>query len=425
MWEGNMATSVSGSGTLGQWLTNEGLFSFDPNALRGLIVNSASGASTTNTTGALHQKLDKTGFSYINRSYGLGSAAGLVDIPGTKDLQWYSYTEPGFVSEYSCINNASSAYVLEELPVPQGWELAVYQAEGEYPNGVETGGWIYAGYAPADIFSWGATYSNQSRSSYMSMATPANQSDDAWSFADFNNVQCQINFSAKNFHVLVNYTSKLISVTPISGIPWPTFGDAVMDEVALWLWAMSYTDGSFGGSQLGRSLRVNVNQLQNATGDYSNVTKLKGVADFVASCVDDVFVALGSVRYVAANQSAPVEASVGLPAVVFGDTTYIYGVLALNLVVCLVYLLELARTRAWEDTSTLDFMDLPGVIIACLKGGISTTGGSYEILSSPGNDEAATGIHGGLEPAVDHIRLRLGEKTSVFPSLVPVHDIKT
>ena len=154
MWEGNMATSVSGAGTLGQCLTNEGLFSFDPNALRGLIVDSASGVSTTNTTGLLHQKLDKTEFSYINRSYGLGSAAGVIDIPGTKDPQWCSYIEPGFVSAYSCINNASSAYVLEELPVPQGWELAVYQAEGEYPNAVETGGWIYAAYAPADIFSW-------------------------------------------------------------------------------------------------------------------------------------------------------------------------------------------------------------------------------------------------------------------------------
>ena len=63
-----------------------------------------------------------------------------------------------------------------------------------------------------------------------------------------------------------------MSVTPTSEIPRPTFGDAVMNEVALWLWAMSYTDGSFGGSQLGRSLRVNVNQLQNATGGYSNIT---------------------------------------------------------------------------------------------------------------------------------------------------------
>ena len=258
----------------------------------------------------------------------------------------------------------------------------------------------------------------------MSMATPANQSDDAWSFADFNNVQCQINFRAKNFHILVNYTSKSISVTPTSEIPWPTFGDAVMDEVATWLWAMSYTDGSFGGSQLGRPLRVNVNQLQNATGDYSSVTRLKGIADFVASCVDNIFIALKPVRYVAANQSAPVEANMSLPAAVFGDTTYIYGVLALNLVVCLVYFLELARTRAWEDTSPLDIMDLPSVIIACFKGGISAMGGSYEILSSSGNDEAVTGIHGGLEPAVEHLLLRLGEKTSIFPSLVPVHDIK-
>ncbi|KIW56560.1 hypothetical protein PV05_05213 [Exophiala xenobiotica] len=75
LWEGNTSTSTSGSGSLGQWLTDDGLFSFDPSALRSLILNSASDASSTNVSGYLHQKLDKTGFLYLNRSYGVGSGA--------------------------------------------------------------------------------------------------------------------------------------------------------------------------------------------------------------------------------------------------------------------------------------------------------------------------------------------------------------
>jgi hypothetical protein len=274
--------------------------------MRSLILNSASDASTNNATDYLHQKLDKTGFSYANRSYGAGSAAGLVDVTGSNLPLWLSFAEVGFHSQVSCIYNTSTAYQIERLQVPAGWTLSIYQAGGSYPNGAATGGWVYAGYSPDDIFSWGAIYSKESRKSYVSVATGATTLKDSWAFYDFNNIQCDIDFTARDNSVHVNYTSKIISVTPGEDVPWPSYADEVIDKVTNWLWVFSYVDSSFGGSYLGRTLRVSVNQLKNSTGDFSATTTLRGVSNYPTSCIDNVLVSRSSARLVAANTTLPI-----------------------------------------------------------------------------------------------------------------------
>lgn len=407
LWEGNTSTSTSGSGSLGQWLTDDGLFSFDPSALRSLILNSASDASSTNVSGYLHQKLDKTGFLYLNRSYGVGSGAGLVDVPGSNSPRWISYSEPAFHSEVSCIYNASSAYRIDKLQVPSGWSLSIYQAAGSYPTGASTGGWVYVGYSPQDIFSWGAVYSNATRKSYVALATGASPSADAWSFNDFKNIQCQIDFRARTYGVVVNYTNNLISVTPEAEIPWPAYANAVIDKATNWLWVFSYVDSSFGGSYLGRTLRLNVNQLQNSTGDFSDAMTLRGVSDYLISCVDNVLVALSSARLVASNATSPVQARVAVAAVTLGETKYICGILALNMVVCLVYVAEALRTRFWRDMPRLELMDLTSVVIAAWKGGIVYAGGTAK-------DDAF-----GAETISKRLPITLSERTASIPSIIP------
>ncbi len=135
----------------------------------------------------------------------------LVDVPGSNSPRWISYSEPAFHSEVSCIYNASSAYRIDKLQVPSGWSLSIYQAAGSYPTGASTGGWVYVGYSPQDIFSWGAVYSNATRKSYVALATGASPSADAWSFNDFKNIQCQIDFRARTYGVVVNYTNNTTS----------------------------------------------------------------------------------------------------------------------------------------------------------------------------------------------------------------------
>lgn len=397
---------TSGSGSLGQWLTADGLFSFDPSALRSVILNSASDASTTNSSGHLHQKLDKTGFLYLNRSYGVGAATGLLNVATSSSPHWISYSEPGFYSEVSCIYNASSAYRIDKVDAPSSWTLSIYQAAGSYPTGASTGGWVYVGYSPMDIFSWGAMYTNKTRRSYVSLTTAATASQDAWSFNEFKNIQCQIDFQARNYSILVNYTNSIISVTPGAEIQWPNYADEVIDKVTNWLWVFSYVDSSFGGSYLGRSLRLNVNQLQKATGDSSSTTTLGAVSDYLTSCVDDVLIALSSARLVAANATRPVEASIALQVVTLGETRYIGGILALNMFVCLLYAVEGLRTRFWRDMPPLDLMDLTSVVVAAWKGGVGLVDGMEDDFS--------------VEAVAKDLQVTLGERKSGIPCIMPI-----
>ncbi|KIW56561.1 hypothetical protein PV05_05214 [Exophiala xenobiotica] len=199
----------------------------------------------------------------------------------------------------------------------------------------------------------------------------------------------------------------LISVTPEAEIPWPAYANAVIDKATNWLWVFSYVDSSFGGSYLGRTLRLNVNQLQNSTGDFSDAMTLRGVSDYLISCVDNVLVALSSARLVASNATSPVQARVAVAAVTLGETKYICGILALNMVVCLVYVAEALRTRFWRDMPRLELMDLTSVVIAAWKGGIVYAGGTAK-------DDAF-----GAETISKRLPITLSERTASIPSIIP------
>ncbi len=196
-------------------------------------------------------------------------------------------------------------------------------------------------------------------------------------------------------------------MTPEAEIPWPAYANAVIDKATNWLWVFSYVDSSFGGSYLGRTLRLNVNQLQNSTGDFSDAMTLRGVSDYLISCVDNVLVALSSARLVASNATSPVQARVAVAAVTLGETKYICGILALNMVVCLVYVAEALRTRFWRDMPRLELMDLTSVVIAAWKGGIVYAGGTAK-------DDAF-----GAETISKRLPITLSERTASIPSIIP------
>jgi len=286
------------------------------------------------------------------------------------------------------------------------------------------------GYAPQNIFSWGAAYSSEYQRAYISFSTLANKTADLWGFREFNHMQCRIDFEARNFGVLVNYTSKTISATPKDAIPWPFYANPVGSRIVDWLWAFSYTDTSFGGSYLGRSLRVNVDKLQSSIGNANNATALQGLADFLTSCVDNILVSLASAQLVGLNETTHVEATVGLSSARLGDRKFIYGVLALNMVICDVYCFEAPRTRFWRDAPALDIMDLTSVAVAALKGGVAVAGGTDEAFNDYRLMSSSSSLLGGKrrdrEARVlsQDVSLTLGQPASAFPSIVPVGEAK-
>ncbi|KAF1810596.1 hypothetical protein P152DRAFT_450967 [Eremomyces bilateralis CBS 781.70] len=358
-----------------RWQTEKGLFSYDAPAMRGLLLNSASGASVVKPQDAIHAKLDKTGFVYKGRSYGMGAAAGLVDlITAGSTVQAIFYVDEGFESVVSCHYNRSSAYRLERMN-NVGSLYSIYWLKGYYPNGAKVhveGETIYSARKPYDIFSWGAAYSRLEKVIYLPMASPATPDNDKWSFSEFNATQCEIRFTPRRFNVEANYTSSEIRVTPGSDIPWPNYSDAVIEKIRYWLWAMSYVDGGFGGSQLGRSLRLNVDKLQ-ASRNISETTTMRAIEDYVASLVDNILIGLVSTRMIVGNESAPVSMRVTAPAMKLGDLRFIIGVFAMNLMLLLLYCVEALRTRFWGKCPDVDLFDLTGLVKGISDGSLLIT----------------------------------------------------
>jgi len=90
IWNGNtkLASRVDGAGQ--NWVTDLGLFSFERASMRGPLQASASDASFVTDNFHRHAKLDKTGYAYINRSYGAGGIAGFVNFTDLNSTNWFT-----------------------------------------------------------------------------------------------------------------------------------------------------------------------------------------------------------------------------------------------------------------------------------------------------------------------------------------------
>lgn len=128
--------------------------------LEGPLLFSASTATTIDSSPRKHLKLDNTGFTYIGRSYGVGSSAGLGDngITGNPLSTAYSFEEVGYDVVVDCIYNASAEFVLR--PDGNGW---LWAAKGNLPNSNRIPEFsVYPGRSTASIVAIGVAH-NQTR----------------------------------------------------------------------------------------------------------------------------------------------------------------------------------------------------------------------------------------------------------------------
>ncbi|KAF2421069.1 hypothetical protein EJ08DRAFT_702231 [Tothia fuscella] len=73
------------------------------------------------------------------------------------------------------------------------------------------------------------------------------------------------------------------------------------------------------------------------------------------------------------KQTAPVKMHVVVPAMKFGELTFIIGVLGINLVLLLLYCVEAFRTRFWENLPGVDLFDLTGLVKGIFVGSLVVT----------------------------------------------------
>ena len=87
------------------------------------------------------------------------------------------------------------------------------------------------------------------------------------------------------------------------------------------------------------------------------------------SLLDSILVEYSSAQLVIAKESINSTAESRVTTTVIGTSAYIFPIFTLNLVICLIYLFEVYRTRGWRHLSKFNFTDIKSVIIGTSVGG--------------------------------------------------------
>ncbi|KAM0523136.1 hypothetical protein ACHAPE_001628 [Trichoderma viride] len=354
----------------------KGRFSYSVgNQLLGSLLASASSATTIDGSPRIHEKLDKSKFTYIGRSYGIGSSIGLMDeeILGNSLALGYAFQEAGYKADVNCIYNVSSAFSLSSTVVD-----LVYAASGPLPdsdNGPEYSDYI--GHNMDRIVSIGvAHFANESADvyplrKYLAFATGSNY--------DFlNTVQCEIDFIPTLFNVTVDLQGQNITVnatddTKIQDInPSRRLKSTVMRQFEL----IANDETNLYISTVGTAFNASITDFRTYVHSSSHPSQwsdtdivLAAVENSIIAMTDDMLGAYASAQLMVGNLTQGIDATVRVTAIAFGGIKYNIAVFAANIAAILLLLIEVIRTRGWKGLPHFDVADVRQLIIAASEGG--------------------------------------------------------
>ena len=387
----------------------------------------ADGAAATPIDGSprLHAKMDNSGLTYIGRSYGMGSSAGLVDVSIRKDslALGYSYLEAGYEADVICLYNASSDYTLE--PAGDTW---LYAAVGTLPDSDDGAEYSdYVGHNMDSIVAIGVAHFADPTTTgplplrkYLALATGSN-------YNFLNNIQCEINFVPQLFAVTVNLIGQNITVQPanLSNVedidPGRRLKGALMRQFAL----IAGDETNIYISTIGSALNASITSygMFAASSDTTDrltekETSLRGVENSITAMTDDMLGYYAAAQLMVADFRSSTPVTVSKPALAIGELKYSAVVFALNAVVLLVVLVEFARTRAWKGLPGFNAADVRQLVVAASEGGSELAEvafgreqkiGSIHLryIGSGGGRFALVAGHGKTEevPTVEHVAM--------------------
>lgn len=354
----------------------KGRFSYSVgNQLLGSLLASASSATTIDGSPRVHQKMDRSKLTYIGRSYGIGSSAGLADedILSNKLAIGYAFQEVGYKADTNCIYNTSSEFSLS----PTGVDL-VYAASGPLPdsdNGPEYS--VYIGHDMDRIVSIGVShFANESADEYplrkyLAFATGSN-----YKFLD--KIQCEIDFVPTRFNVTVDLQGQNITITAtndttvkdinasrrLKGTVLRQFELIANDETNLYI------------STVGTAFNASITDFRtyaDSPGHSNNWTDTKiiltAVENSITAMTDDMLGAYAAAQLMVGNLTQSTSATLRVTAMAVGEMKYSIAVFVVNIVVILLFLIEIIRTRGWKDLPDFDVADVRHLIIAASEGG--------------------------------------------------------
>ena len=382
--------------------------------LQGLLLLSASSATTLDGWPRKHSKLDNPNWEYIGRSFGTGSSVGQTnDIRIDNKILYYNYIEFGYVADVSCIQNTTSDFHFRliwskdqnvsaseyqnahhpelefdhSLPHLRA-ELSTYFAEGYLPNSIMGAPELYP------IISWHKEYEN-----IAAWATFVNDDRNMIAVAagtnlyqKLNQTQCEVFFTPMAFNVTVNRSQQSIAVEPLTSAetqdvePTGHLQANVIHSINL----LARMSPSLYVSVLGETLNRNVERMQKQK-PYLNLTEAvtSAVADSFTAIIDDILVAYGASQISNAHDTTFSAARGVVEAVKIGQPLYRHLIFALNSLMILLVAFEVARTRCWQGVTKFNDLDIVSVIIASSAGGGGVAKAVWDQHDTRGTDWVA------------------------------------
>ena len=347
----------------------------------GLLLNSVRDASSRNSSTPQHSKLDKSGYSFYGRSYGVASGVGVIDPPsmtvaqGQQELtriKSYSFSESGYVSRLKCALNESSNLYFQDLQGIDGgaqrtWNFTgsvmILQAGGSLPTGSWLGFTTMAIVNNSTAIALAAVYDH---TRYFYGVVPG------LFYPNLTNVQCEVTFTPASFDVMVDVHAQNISVTPRT-IDTPEVNidptGGLVNNTFMGLNFLSQILTTMYTGVLGDAFILNIEAVQNrghhATMTESDITT--GVAESLELLLDEYFGAIAASQSMLWNQSQPVNATMGIEVVQLGEPVYTYVTFVINLAILVLVVYESVRTGFWRDLPRMNCLDAKCAILGAAR----------------------------------------------------------
>ncbi|KAK3652906.1 hypothetical protein LTR56_004854 [Elasticomyces elasticus] len=337
--------------------------------LQGALLTTLGSASTAGSSlMRRHAKIDAPDWSYVGRSYGVGSSVGLTWVLSPGDAMpvvWENgltaiqykdeilgvrYEEYGWFADVRCEYNRSTGYVLQSVADGPGG-LDVYAAQGFLPNSFDEGAeqavrenYTVVSRSNETILAWSAR--NTGNRTFLSMATNSGNSG-------FNRTQCVIAFLPTMFTVSTNMSSREITVTPTTR---PDMDDTRLPDITVTANAVRSLDllpRVSSSSALNDALDRN---MWNAVSEVGHVMiterdRMSSVEDALAAVLDDILGAYGAAQVVFAHDTAETDVTVVGMMIRVGVARFVHLVAGFSVVVVVMQVVGLAWTRCWDEFS--------------------------------------------------------------------------
>lgn len=409
-------TSIPHSTKLGNSTLNRGILTTCPGVDDiEAILQSVSTASMSTHSG-IRQRIDAPDWSNSGRSYGVGSSVGWAEPANSyHGYKAYNYSEHGYFANATCIYNASSNYAI--LPYQNATienHVATYRVNGTLPNSIEGHVeyyWISQTTGSNNLLAWSAL--GNAGSNVLGAAGTGY-------YKVWNQTQCSVTFTPSEYSVYVNITARTIQVILSSS------GGSTTDIEPTGLLAMNIFNNlelmsRIAGNNVVSTLGVVMsNNLRIAQGIYAaSLTEeevtLRAMEESLEVMLDNVLIGYGSAELATFSNSQPANVTGLFNAVRVGSDKYTFAVLGVSVLVLVLVLEELARTRFWTGMPEFDFSNVQSIAIAASAGGIAIANECQAM-----HEEVGTHWTGrSNDPLAGRIRARL-DKTGGRLSLVQV-----